>query len=129
MSEAADELERMAEEFDRKSAHYQAATLATQSTSTAQICWAEAARMLRDRVIELQRIGSSKPSHIDAGQWWSMTGGGPGRIDSVYDDAGGKRVAVFGDEPLRDEQYTEAVMLTSSRWHYHGDGYHPAQKL
>jgi hypothetical protein len=137
MSEIADELERMAEEFEaqsrdrvrRRDAQVPGGDLGTayQEDGCAD-GFARAAGRLRERAAELRAQSSGptykpqpKPTRARVRQWWSYDGLPPKRIAKTSTLAGKttQTHAVF--ELCSDE----ADMLTDPRWRYLGDGERP----
>lgn len=140
MSEIADELERMAKEFEDRCVElegelgqltnvddFEAATLLTGRIEGLR----SAAARLRERAAELRVRCSAptykpqpKPAEVKAGQWWAFRGNEPERITSIEEHEHGAR-AFFSD---LDYEYTPVSrLLDSYLFEYLGDGPEPAR--
>ena len=140
MSEAADELERMAARFEafKVSANIEFHESMSASeqlyVALSRVCagaWHEAVDLLRERAAELrqQRSGPTyepqpKPAEAKAGQWWMrMFGdqpGNPGRIVSVHGDSAVHHTQdgyVWGSQT--------SCLLSDPNYAYLGDGPEP----
>lgn len=138
MSEIADELERMAKQIDgdvevkRREADAEPDRECWRALDGEADGMEHAAKLLRTRAAELRQQRSEptykpqpKPAEAKAGQWWSFRDVEPERVTVTlpFPHESGMRV-FFNDV---DWEYSpEDEMLSSSDWHYLGDGSEPA---
>ena len=148
MSEIADELERLASEFERKrDGHNQSAEVhkrdpdglgwQTQHEISAE-AWSAAAELIRARAAELRAQGSAptykpqpKPDSPWLAQWWGLDGAQPRRIASI-DGRDGMHFVCFDGDPYPSQgdmlmQRVE-ILIHDRRWSYYGNGPEPTRR-
>jgi hypothetical protein len=134
MSDAIEELERMAEEFERGAVELKETAGRLPSLSSRMLTRGESvgfeasAKLLRERAAELRGSipAPQKPDRVEARQWWRF-GSGVARLVTGLEERGGDIYACFNGSPYAAHPRDGVKeMLTSSDWTYLGNGERPA---
>ena len=126
MSEAADELERMAKEIDDKADGYRHRDPGRHATwgqildQAVASALTETAQRLRDRASILR-----PPAAIGSGQWWQPPHAAPGRVFDVRDEDG---EAVAHLRTADGIEWSKETRVIAKHWRYLGNG-DQSQKL